>query len=318
MSKEKTLKTLTIIDNAEYCFSKSAFRHICHEYVYIKKKTSKYTINMLKEEIAEEVSMSYETVRQWYKENGNGPSDIEIVKQIAGFFDIDYIELLHQRGNVTMADTGYANTQAESEKEFILRFYQEIVDVVYFETGRFNNSDLDDNAIFENELRNKHICLYKLIDKNGLIISEKTKTLLNNTVNEIRNSRSNMEIANGRWMRVNPLHYIAREFFDEGCYSDESKEEEFDGLLYGDVFGTMETQYCAEIKGDCTVITGLTKDKTPKDVLKLAGSKVSEIDVSIYPSEDKLTYLYGYDEIYRYEYIKTIIAIFKEDFPEYF
>ena len=127
-----------------------------------------------------------------------------------------------------------------------------------------------------------------------------------------------MEIANGRWMRVNSLHYIARELFYEGCYFDESKEEEFEELLEKDVFGTIEPQYCAEIKGDYTITTGLTKATTPEEVLKLVGSEASSQDVILYPSVDKSTYLYEYDEIYRYEYMKTITAIFKEDFPEYF
>ena len=64
---------------------------------------------------------------------------------------------------------------------------------------------------------------------------------------------------------------------------------------------------------------GFHKNSTIDDLLERAPYiRLDEVKVEFLPTEENP---YGYiphDELYRYQYMKTIIAIFREDFPEYF
>ncbi len=209
-----------------------------------------------------------------------------------------------------------------SEEEVIRKVYSKIVEQIYFEAGRFKNSNsqlnLEDYETFENACRLKCDELFELIDKNSLIISGETRTKLFNTVSEVKMGRGAMEVANGRWLRLNPLHYDARTLFMDGELCDEEREEKVVHELWQDLFGKVEKQYCAKSRENI-VYCGFHKDSGIDELKERTGNVIDYSDEVVFEAIDEENpFGFDYDDIYRSEYIKTIVAVFREDFPQYF
>ena len=92
-------------------------------------------------------------------------------------------------------------------------------------------------------------------------------------------------------------------------------------MIESEIKGDVEPEYAFYVEeGDraCWHM-GYHKNSTIDDLLEREPYiRLDEVKVEFLPTEENP---YGYiphDELYRYQYMKTIIAIFREDFPEYF
>lgn len=84
-------KILDTFENEEYIFNTDAFRTLVKEY---KNKSAKnLTIDSIRYDIAIHCNKSDETIKKWYRGH-NGPSDIDTLRDVANFFNVDYQDLL--------------------------------------------------------------------------------------------------------------------------------------------------------------------------------------------------------------------------------
>ena len=324
MKRESSFRVLEVKNDTEYIFSVESFRKIFLSFLEENKMSgTKYTKTKLYEDLADALSLSDETIKQWFKGN-NGPSGIEIVKDMASFFNVDYMDFLTERGTTVMEikaqDSRYSN-----EKDIVASVYEKAVDIVYFETNRFNTSktgmNYEDSDAFYAELGKLHDDICKYIDKNSLYISERARRKLIEFLLELKNSQSGLETMNGRWIRLNPNHYKARTLFLDGELLDEEDEANFVTMIEDEIKGDVEPEYafCVEEGNIKCWNMGFHKNSTIDDLLERAPYiRLDEVKVEFLPTPENP---YGYiphDELYRYQYMKTIIAIFREDFPEYF
>lgn len=324
MKRESSFRVLEVKNDTEYIFSVESFRKVFLGFLEENKMSgTKYTKTKLYENLADSLSLSDETIKQWFKGN-NGPSGIEIVKDMASFFNVDYVDFLTERGTTVMElkaqDSRYSN-----EKDIVVSVYEKAVDIVYFETNRFNTSktgmNYEDSDIFYAELERLRSDIRKYIDKSSLYISEKTRRKLIEFTLELGNSQGGLEAINGRWTRLNPFHYKARTLFLDGEYISDDEEDELIKLLEDDIKGDVEPEYCfVQDSGDRACWnTGFHKDSTIED-LKRRGSGLpfDEATITKVPTDENPYGNLTYDEHYRYQYMKTIIAVFREDFTEFF
>ena len=328
-ARKKSFRTFSI-ENTDYIFSVDSFRKLFNKYKHnsLKESGTKITAENLRDMIAKKINVSSETVKKWYS-GSNGPTDIEVIKDIATFFDIDYMELLSRKEQEKMIkDMDYSS---DTEKDVIDAVYQKIVDIIMLEAYRYKES-VYGTAYVENEdfyrqdekLRNE---AYEIIDRNGLVISNTTRRKLYNILAELKTSLWGMEDQAGRWIRLNPLYYEARELLRDGeCFFEESEKQ-----LRHDIEEGYErpyrTKYVLKHSGkECNVYEEgyhkyTEKSKVVADInsIDINENKVKDEDIELEPYDDeRYPQLYSNDDIYKYEFLKIIIMVFKEDFPEYY
>ena len=91
----KNFKVLEVINEYEYVFSPFAFKACVRKYKADMKSSGKSVTNeIVLEEIAGSAHVSVDAIKNWMYAK-NGPADLETVKAIADFLNIDYIELLN-------------------------------------------------------------------------------------------------------------------------------------------------------------------------------------------------------------------------------
>ena len=327
--RRKSFRTFSI-ENMDYIFSVDGFRKHFNDYKHnsFKDMGKKITAENLREMIADKINVSPETVKKWYS-GSNGPTDIEVVKDISTFFDIDYMELLSRKEQEEMIkDMEYSS---DTEKDVVDAVYQKIVDVIMLEAYRYKESiygtayvEHEDFYRQDDKLRNE---AYEIVDRNSLLISNTTRRKLYNILAELKTSLWGMEDPAGRWIRLNPLYFEARKLFMDGeCALDESELQ----LRY-DIEEGYERPYCAkyifkysgtehEVVAEgyhrCTVESEVVDNINHFDKNE---NIITEEDITLEPYDDeRYPQLYSNDDIYKYEFLKTIIMVFKEDFPEYY
>ncbi len=185
-----------------------------------------------------------------------------------------------------------------------------------------SKEDYSDRTLYEKRLAEKRNELFEYIDRNSLMISSDARTKLLNLSFEMLNSGARLESRNGRWNRLNYNYYMALIYFYDGEIGTEDEEIILDKLIQ-DVVGSVEAEFCVEILDayDNTVnfCMGYGKDASQADVQECLEKYGKEgYQARLVPSPEKPHEYISAEDIYRYEYMKTILAIFKEDFPNIF
>lgn len=304
------------INDKTYVFCVDAFKKAFDKEKTTRNKQQKCTAEKLREDIADALNISSETVKKWYQ-GLNGPIDEETVKRVADFFEIDYMNLLIDRNGEADMNTEKIITRYD-EKEIVLEVFKKIVEIIWLETERFKPNYYDakyqDEDTFISRWNELYQQAFQTIDMNSLSISYQTRIKLYNILAETRKSRSGMEDAPGRWLRLNHKIFDARLYFNEGGFTDED-EETWIQQLHTDAEGTIERPYYVEYNRCCYEC--FNKSTTIAEAARIVG--IPEKEVVLIPYEDgRFGFQYDPNEIYRFEFMKTIILVFREDFPEYF
>lgn len=148
---EKKLKVYKL-EGKEYTFNTDAFKSLFKDFKSItKKKTNKKITNEdLEYKISEFVNIGRDAVHAWYCRK-NAPADIEFVKKLAEFFELQdfHLLLLEKKGEVTMQIT-------ERQKDSLKRIYDAIIDYLekFQKTDGFNDLWFD---FREQGYQDKHI-----------------------------------------------------------------------------------------------------------------------------------------------------------------
>ena len=309
------------IENEEYVFSANKFKKLMLNEQYSRKKEGdKCTVDELKQELAEYVCVSDETVRKWYK-GANGPSSLEIIKSISNFFNVEYLDLMHKKSGGKEMVKEMIN-MGTNEKDVIAGVYTKLVEIIWFETNRLNENFEDakyqDYREFNKKWEELFNDAYKYIDINSLLISYETRIELYNILTEARKMNCGMEAVPSRWIRINPLVFEAREYFDVGGFIED--EDEKINILHQDAEGKIERPYCVEIGN--RFFGGFTKSTSIKEAALTINSldntvNLEKVVLKPYP-DDQFDYQYSPDEIFRFELMKTITLIFRETFEGLF
>ncbi len=309
------------IENEEYVFSANKFKKLMLNEQYSRKKEGdKCTVDELKQELAEYVCVSDETVRKWYK-GANGPSSLEIIKSISNFFNVEYLDLMHKKSGGKEMVKEMIN-MGTNEKDVIAGVYTKLVEIIWFETNRLNENFEDakyqDYREFNKKWEELFNDAYKYIDINSLLISYETRIELYNILTEARMMNCGMESVPARWIRINPLVFDARDYYEVGGFTE--NEDEKINNLHQDAEGKMERPYWAKV-GDM-----LYERFTKATSIKEAALQISEDgnlsgleNIELIPySDDYFGPHYSPDEIFRFELMKTITLIFRETFEGLF
>ena len=117
-----------------------------------RKGDHKITHTSIREELADVAFVSQEAVKNWMYGN-NAPSDIEQVKVIADYFDIDYHELLTiaEEKDMTMSTENIlakgSTSQQKYTKKLIRKIYHRIIDLTeaihYYTDMQYYPRDLE-------------------------------------------------------------------------------------------------------------------------------------------------------------------------------
>ena len=320
MATSKRTKTY-LIENNEYYFNVDAFRRAFDEYrnKLIKETGEKITAESIRERINEKIHYNSETIKKWYQ-GSNSPADIAALESIASFFDIDYMSLVVRKEQRVMnKDTFTVN---EGEKEVINAVYQKIVDICMLEAYRYKGSmygtEYYENEDFWSEREKLGKEAYEIVDRNSLNISSVTRNKLYNLLAEMKLSLGGYEYPAARWVRLNPLYQAARTLLKDGeCNMD---EEEI--ALRDDIEANFECPY--EIYNPDEGIhyrgyhKGTSIEEALNEIYEPTNKKYKKDDVIFQPYRDSDASIYEPEEIFKFEYLKTINLILREDFPEYY
>ena len=132
---KKTCKTY--VENGKtYKFDSNSFMmYINRKKARGQKAGRKITQTAIREELADVAFVSQEAVKNWMYGN-NAPSDIEQVKVIAEYFDVDYHELLTKEEEKAMtmaAENGFGKNstfQQEYTKNLIRNIYHKMLTLI--------------------------------------------------------------------------------------------------------------------------------------------------------------------------------------------
>ena len=308
-----------IIEGVSYFFSVDAFKNaFLDEKARRKEMEGGCTADQLREDIAESLSVSSDTVKKWYQGN-NGPGDLGIVKALADFFRTDYMNFLREKGEQNMNKE--AVVSHNGEKDVVLSVFHKIVEAGWLESSRFKENyyggKYQEPEVFINRHKEIYDEAFEIVDMNSLVISYDTRVKLYNILADVRKT-VNLDglSSSGRWLRLNPIFFDARALFVEGeIYGDEDCVM---SKLSNDIQGTMERPYCVNVGMSCC--TGFTKDTTREEAANnITIFDLKPEDIELVPYDDELFDIqYSSSEIYRFEFMKTVLLIFREDFPEIF
>ena len=113
----------------------------------LRREGTKKNQTHIKEELAEKIFVSAETVNSWMY-GSNGPSDLEQVKQIADYFGVEYHQLLKKEGEEEMTTvngfTGMASeVQAQYTKDRVREIYGALLDCIYTALNFYDTQKAD-------------------------------------------------------------------------------------------------------------------------------------------------------------------------------
>lgn len=135
MSKNVKVKTYTE-DSRKYHFDG------CKLDMYICKNVNDQKMNGIKtykisiqRKLAQAVSVSEDTVKSWLS-GKNGPMDLEVIKQIAGFFDIEYHELLEEEEENMNMENDFMKLAVEKQRIMTRDRIREIYEALWDATEK--------------------------------------------------------------------------------------------------------------------------------------------------------------------------------------
>lgn len=129
--KIQETRTIEIIGKKEYRFDPDMFKQYMKKYCEEKKKiNASITMEYVKGELADAIHMSTDAITNWMY-GRTGVSSSEIVKGIANFLKIDYMNLLAEKEKRNMSDNVVSvETGAGDTKYYVRAVYQKIVSLV--------------------------------------------------------------------------------------------------------------------------------------------------------------------------------------------
>ncbi len=117
-------KVLEVRDGKEYVFSSHAFKQRIKTFL----ETSQFkTLEALFEDIASKAHVTADAVRNWNYAK-NGPGDIEIVKILADYLNVDYKEIMRVQEVKKMAENKSETLNTDKTKDVIRAVYQKMAD----------------------------------------------------------------------------------------------------------------------------------------------------------------------------------------------
>lgn len=329
MAISKRFKVIEEENGVNYIFSNRDFKiQVGKRQNSSSDSSNKITQEQIFEELAEKLHKSAEAVRQWFRGN-NGPSDIDVVKDIANYFGVDYKELLsrveampQRNGNFEFSFSGL------DEKSIIIDFHSFLTEFIYEYIG----TDLRDPYVerqygisgneLDIEIEDYIFSLYKELEKVALKVSPDTYKKLHRFITECKMfatvgtdeatpHMSSLVYVNPRWKDINPHLDIIAVYsesldFDEaliGFSKDEVNEltkdlrEEAGACYIGNLYGNDFVRY-----------------------VPFTREPLSEEENSKYISEDEHWNYYYHkpDEAVPMELAKTMTMLFRADFPQFF
>ena len=296
MAISKTYRAIYTECNQGYVFSPCAFSDL----ITAKYKASRFSDHpMTKERIREEISdityKSPEAVKKWER-GDNGPSDVQVVKDIAKYFDVDFHVLLMSSEQYTL-NRHVPEIHGSDEKSVIIQLYSVLVDFIYDYVGSNNTcyaiKQLG-NSLTTEDISGYIYDVYRQLDKVSFSISDNTYSKLHRIITECKTLGDlgyppvpylDLWVSiNHRWRDLNPRLELIGKYENVEDYWD-AKEgfepEEFEELM------------------------------------KPFRDEVGQMDVKIngVPTKDDFAFFDSY-QLVPMELVKTLKLLFKKEFPE--
>lgn len=291
-------------DGIAYVFNTEAFNGLIRERKSASRKMEDtQTQDEIILEICEKKKMSYETVRNWAK-GSNGPGDIDLVKDLAEYFDVDFMTLLIPKDQISGGINVNVDISGTDDKSVIKEFHSILTDFIYdyfgCEVGDFYLARHNGmwSEYFNEEKSELLFNLYRQLDKVSLLISKDTYDKLHRFITEIkvlsdfalhdgRPFLKSLLMENSRWLDINPHLDIVSEYSAEDSFEHAvkySSKEQLDSIF---------EEFQKESDAFCT------------------------ITYEYFTSEDCSYFPEPY-ELVPMELAKTLTMLFKKDFSEYY
>lgn len=245
MAISKNYRALYTENNIGYVFSTGAFGNLITEKYKESRESGKArTKEQIREELADITCKSSEAVKKWER-GDNGPSDIEVVKDLAKYFEVDFHVLLTTTENSPRRSV--PEIYGKDEKSIVTQFYSILTDFIYDYVCTNNTCyavKYLGQELTTDDVNGYIYDIYRQLDKVAFSISDKTYNKLHRIITECKTLGdlgyppvpylSLWICVNERWKSLNPRLEIIGEYAEMEDYWDakESFEnEEFDELL---------------------------------------------------------------------------------------
>ncbi len=178
-------------DDIEYVFSPRAFKHQIDEcYAEARRRGIKKTKEQIKDEIAEKTSRSVESVRQWSR-GFNGPGDIDIIKDIAQYFGIDFKDLLVCAGAIGTEQLTEIKASGNDEKSVVVQIHALLTEFIYNYVGNddgdcYLQRTSESGVVSFDDMNNYIFDVYRILEQAALNLSDDTYKKLHQLITECR------------------------------------------------------------------------------------------------------------------------------------
>jgi len=142
-----------LIDNKKYSFSLKGFNNAINNY---KDKTKTIKLNDIFQDIADNLHISVEAIKKW-RAGYNGPSNIEMIKNIASFLECDYKDLLVEQITediqINNSDIQIDMNVEGEEKDILKSLLSDLLSIIEdyvkndFPVIRYLDNDLQDHYL---------------------------------------------------------------------------------------------------------------------------------------------------------------------------
>ncbi len=187
MAISKNYRPLYSENDIEYVFSTNALINLISEkYKESRSSESPITKEQIRENLANITCKSPEAVKKWCR-GDNGPSDIQVVKDIAKYFEIDFHALLcpmeHSTSRIVPSVFG------NDEKSIVIQFYSLLADFIYDYIGNYEKCYIvrhkgEDISI--EDVSGYIYDVYRQLDKVAFSISENVYNKLHRIITECK------------------------------------------------------------------------------------------------------------------------------------
>ncbi len=327
MAISKSFRKIYDDDGKAYYFSTIAFKNSITRYCSDKRKADiNMTQELLTADLSEKISKSTEAIRKWIK-GENGPNDIEVVKDIAEFFDQDYKYFLVPSEKMRIPDKVIEiDASQHDEKGLVLEFHKMLSDFIYdYIGGDFRNVYVErrywDSLVgdIDEEINDYIFNAYKQLERIALEISTDTYNKLHRFITECKvfatvgyieatPKMASLVKINPRWIKANP--YLEKIADYSRCMDFD--EERF--LNYKDSVDALIEPFKKEA-------SGISFSFGVKEARRQFENPIFDaVDTTKLIDENELHNYYFYEpyEAVPMELAKTLTLLFKQDFPQYF
>ena len=295
MAISKSFRALYTENDQGYVFSPGAFSELITEkYKDSRLSAQPMTKEKIREAIADITYKSPESVKKWEK-GDNGPSDIQVVKDIAKYFDVDFHALLTSIEHTTGRKV--PEIYASDERSIIMQLYSILVDFIYDYVGSNNTCYAIKhlgNSLTTEDVSGYIYDVYRQLDKVSFNISETTYNKLHRIVTECKTLGDlgyppvpylDLWVSiNKRWKELNPRLEVIGQY--EGVEDYWDAKEDFEPEAFD-------------------------------ELMKPFREEVGQMDVEIggVPTKEDFSFFDSY-QLVPMELVKTLKLLFRNEFPE--